>query len=364
MENVSMTGCDLHDKKIVLRTVIGRGKEHSMKVDNTPFGRRKLIADLKAPAQAAGCSRIVLVYEASGQGYNLYDELTEAGIECFVLAPTKIARSSKQKKEKTDENDAQHLLELLRGHILAGNKLPSVHVPTLQERDDRELTRNRLDLADKQSLLKAQIKALLKRCGVERPSNIGKGWTKKQRVWLEGLTQKGLSSSAAAVMDSLLQQIDAIQKQIQDQDKKLAELGKEERHAVRLAELQKLNGVGLLSGLVFLVEMGDMNRFANRRKIGSYIGLVPTSNESGENSDRKGHITHQGSPHLRRILCQCAWARMRTDAVEKEKYAELVKRNPKKKKVAVVALMRRLAIRMWHAAALHAPNTKAKTAAA
>jgi transposase len=363
MDNVSMTGCDLHDKKIVLRTVVGRGNERTMDAENTPVGRRMLISKLKADAAAAGCQRIVLAYEASGQGFNLCDELIEAGIECFVLAPTKIARSLKQKKEKTDAKDARQILDLLRGHILAGNELPSVQVPTLQERDDRELTRCRLDLADKQSRIKAQIKALLKRNGVERPSDIGKGWTKKQCAWLEGLTEKGLRPGAAETLDSLLRQIESVQKEVRRLDKKLAALAKQERHAARLSALTKLDGVALLSALVFLVEMGEMGRFANRRKVGSYIGLVPSSNETGESSDRKGNITRQGSAFLRRILCQCAWARMRTDPVEKAKYAELVERNPKKKKIAVVALMRRLAVRMWHAAALNEPVSRMKATA-
>jgi transposase len=363
MENVSMTGCDLHDKKIVLRTALGRGNERTMDAENTPDGRRMLISKLKADAAAAGCKRIVLAYEASGQGFNLCDQLTEAGIECFVLAPTKIARSLKQKKEKTDAKDARQLLDLLRGHILAGNELPCVQVPTLQERDDRELTRSRLDLVDKQSRIKAQIKALLKRNGVERPSDIGKGWTKKQSAWLEGLTKKGLRSGAAEALDSLLRQFESVRKEVRRLDRKLAALAKEDRHAARLSALTKLDGVALLSALVFLVEMGEMGRFANRRKVGSYIGLVPSSNETGESNDRKGNITRQGSAFIRRILCQCAWARIRTDPVERAKYAELVERNPKKKKVAVVALMRRLAIRMWHAAALHEPVSPVKATA-
>jgi len=61
--------------------------------------------------------------------------------------------------------------------------------------------------------------------------------------------------------------------------------------------------------MVFLTEMGDLRRFRNRKKVGAYLGLVPTSNESGENTDHKGHITHQGPARLRKVLCQAAWVR-------------------------------------------------------
>jgi transposase len=66
--------------------------------------------------------------------------------------------------------------------------------------------------------------------------------------------------------------------------------------------------------------------------------------------DRKGHLTRQGSARLRKVLCQATWSRIRHDARTRLLYERLVRRNPKKKKVAVVACMRQLAILMWHQA--------------
>jgi transposase len=96
--------------------------------------------------------------------------------------------------------------------------------------------------------------------------------------------------------------------------------------------------------------MGDLSRFSNRKQIGAYLGLAPSSNETGETGDRKGHITHQGSARVRYILCQMVWNRMRFDPDEKAAYERIVAKNPKHKKIAVVAGMRRLAIKMWHVA--------------
>ena len=107
-------------------------------------------------------------------------------------------------------------------------------------------------------------------------------------------------------------------------------------------------GVGVLTALVFLTELGDVARFANRRQVASYLGLSPTSNESGEATDRKGHITRQGSSRVRKVLCQATWSRVRNDPEEKVVYERIKAKNPKKKKVAVVAAMRRLAVRMWY----------------
>jgi hypothetical protein len=80
-------------------------------------------------------------------------------------------------------------VEKLRGHVLAGNRLPTVWVPNPEIRDDRELIRMRLELADKQTQLKAQIQMLLKRHGLEKPTGLGAAWTVAYRRWLQALTE-------------------------------------------------------------------------------------------------------------------------------------------------------------------------------
>jgi hypothetical protein len=79
--------------------------------------------------------------------------------------------------------------------------------------------------------------------------------------------------------------------------------------------------------------------------------LVPSSAESGEATDRKGHITHQGPARVRRALCQAVQHWVRCNPWAKARYRRLVARGgPRCKKIAKVAMMRVLAIRLWHAA--------------
>ena len=49
-------------------------------------------------------------------------------------------------------------------------------------------------------------------------------------------------------------------------------------------------------------------------------------------------------------MCQAVWARVRTDIPERAVYERICTKNPKHKKKGVVAVMRRLAVRMWHVA--------------
>ncbi len=87
MRHVIMMGCDLHDKTMLLKITTNREQPSTRSVKNTQTGRAAMTGDLKAQAAAAGGARVVFVYEASGQGFGLYDELTDAGIEAHVLAP-------------------------------------------------------------------------------------------------------------------------------------------------------------------------------------------------------------------------------------------------------------------------------------
>jgi len=120
------------------------------------------------------------------------------------------------------------------------------------------------------------------------------------------------------------------------------------RYAEPARALMALQGVGILMAMVFLTEMGDLSRFPNREAVGAYLGLVPSSDESGEQDDHKGHITGHGSGRLRYMLCQVTWVRKRLDAEVQKRYDRIAARNPKHKKIAVVAMMRQLAVLLWH----------------
>ena len=352
MQEYIMVGCDLHDRSMLLKIARGREEAKKRSFSNDAGGRAAMIAYLQAEAEAAGEAKVLFAYEASGQGFGLYDELTDAGFECHVLAPTKMPPSVKQKKNKTDERDALRILEVVRGHVLAGNSLPSVWIPDLQTRDDRELVRARLDAGRKLTRLKAQVQSLLKRNKVARPAFVGRGWNERFRTWLAGLGLKNsrstLGSGARSALRTLLHQMESMEDEITELDQAVRELSQSGRYTTTVEALQTIKGVGLLTAMVFLTEMGDLKRFANRRQVAAYLGVVPSSQESGEADDRKGHITRQGSGRVRWVLCQAAWAAVRSNPAIREMYERLLAKNPKKKKISLVGVMRRLAVTMWH----------------
>src|ERR1044071_4910386 len=122
----------------------------------------------------------------------------------------------------------------------------------------------------------------------------------------------------------------------------IEQLANEQRHKPTIEELPQEHGVGLMTAMVYRTEIGHAGRFRRGRQVGKFVGLTPTSHESGQQNDRKGHITRQGPPRVRKMLCQASWVHICHDARARRLYEQLVSRNPKKKKIAIVAVMRRL----------------------
>jgi transposase len=133
-------------------------------------------------------------------------------------------------------------------------------------------------------------------------------------------------------------------------DREVEELAATPRYQRQFEALASIIGVGTLTAMVFLTEMGDLNRFPNRRKLKAHVGLAPTSHESGEIKDRKGHIARTGSSRLRAILNQAAWVRINLDNGEQAWFKKYVETHTGGKRKGSVACMGRLAQLMWHRA--------------
>lgn len=358
MCKVIMIGCDLHDRSMLLRYAVGNGEPRQASYRNDTEGRDKMIVMLLELARHEQAERTVFVYEASGQGYGLCDLLTEHGLECHVLSPTHLPKTPKSAKQKTDVRDAQMLLEQVRGHVLAGNSLPVVWTPPQRLRDDRELVRARIDLADELTRVKLQILSLLKRRGIAKPAWYTPRWSQRFLQWLRAEVASRLDAVVAPVLEGLVARYEVLQAEQVRLETALRALSQTERYRAACAELRKLPGVGLLSALTFLTEMGDLHRFHNRREVAAYLGLCPSSFESGETSDRKGRITRQGPARLRKILCQAAWVSLRYCDESSRTYQRIRGGKSHRTKKALVAVMRRLAIKMWHRAAACGVSTE------
>lgn len=297
-----------------------------------------------------GAENVWAVYETSGVGFVLHDELVKRGWRVSVLATTRLARSTRAKKRKTDFEDALRLLDVLVAHVAGGTDLPAVWIPPVKTREDREIVRRRLDVGEDLGRVRTKIKSLLKPHGLKYPAKEKSPWTRKYMAWLRGLAKPegGLVRSLSATLASLLRQLDCLEAENEQLRKELERLAAESTYKRQVEEVTKIDGVGLLTALVFLLELGDVKRFQNRRQVGSYLGLTPNSYESGQNDDRKGHISRMGPGRARKVLNQAVWAHLRGSPAEMKWYRQVAYRRGTKR--AVVAMMRRLGIAIWHRA--------------
>lgn len=343
-----MVAIDMHVKNLVCEMGYDKKKPKRRTIENNAIGHQQLIDRIEELKKEQNAQDVLVAYEASGLGYVLYDKLIAAGYRCAVLAPTELLRSATGYKKKTDKKDASYIYETIRGHVLAGNRLKDIWIPDRELREDRDVVRTGFDLGQKVTRVKLQIHTLLKKYGIKKPEEV-ENWTKKHREWLLFVKDKK-GGGFRISMESLLRQLEFLETERKIIDKEILKISRKERYEKVCKALLCIPGVGLKTAMTFLTEMGEVTRFKNRRQVGAYIGLVPSSFESGDADDRKGRITRDGPYRLRSILNQSLWAHLNYDGDEKAVYDRIVAKNPKRKKKAVVACMRRLAIKLWHIA--------------
>lgn len=345
---VIMVAIDMHAKSLVCELGYDKRDPRRRTFSNDQDGYCKLFHEIEKMKREFHAEEVLVAYEASGLGYVLYDVLCEAGYGCAVLAPTEMLKSAKGNKKKTDKKDCSYIYETIRGHVLAGNRLHEIWVPDKQLREDREMVRARFDVGQKVTRVKVQIHGLLKKFGIQKP-DYPNTWTVAFRRWLVQVAHR-MGRGFRVSMETLLSQLKFLESEQYKIQREILTLSKEERYRDQCEELQKIPGVGIVTAMTFLTEIGDVKRFTNRRQVGAFMGLVPSSFESGEIDDRKGRITRDGPYRIRSVLNQALWIHLKYHGEEKVVYDRIVEKNPKRKKKAVVACMRRLGIRMWHVA--------------
>ena len=110
---------------------------------------------------------------------------------------------------------------------------------------------------------------------------------------------EAMDAELLSLIEPSLQVIDQISAQVKDLDKRIKTLGRERYPQTQ--QLQKINGVGPITSLAFVLLVGDAGRFDSSRSLGPYLGLVPKRDQSGA-LDKKLPISKAGDAYMRRLL--------------------------------------------------------------
>jgi transposase len=276
-------------------------------------------------------AKIHACYEAGPCGYWLHRELKQLGVENHVVAP--VALNGRRKNDKRDARALGEQLErYVRGHRHA---FSPVAVPTPEQEQQRALLRHR----------KALLKALA-RCAQQGRSLLLLQGLRIRGHWWRPRRWDELKASLPVWVVNLLSDFQAqaqlLHGQVLAVDKQIAALAKAK-------QVQAPYGVGVLTWLTLLLEVIDWNRFHNRRQVGSYSGLCPGEDSSGE-TRRELSIDKHGNRRVRTMLIEAAWRL----SMFQPGYPPLEKlraaKGARARKRAIVAVARRLAIDLWRLA--------------
>jgi transposase len=277
---------------------------------------------------------IHVMYEAGFRGFWLHDLLVEAGVSC-VVTPAHRVTQEKVNKVKTDRVDARRLaLNLEHGDYSACS------VPDRERREDRQVVRTLTQIQRKITSVKNQIRKFFDFHGEAQDLPAG-SWKAAQYARLRSLQ---LNPVLQTCLDTYLDLLDHLADQRDKLKKQLEEIAKKARYREAVAIKASCPGIGRLSATRFTLEWGDLSRFPSGKSFACYTGLTSREHSSGEVVHR-GRITGQGSGVVRSWLIQCAWRALKQDPVLWDKFERVRSRSGSKKK-AIVAVARKLAVRL------------------
>jgi len=276
----------------------------------------------------------VVIYEAGFSGFWLYDEVVGWGARCIVVPPSRIPVESGN-RIKTDRRDSAKLAQLA-----ATGQAPAVWVPSMAQRQEREVLRERRRLVRQGRQVQCQIKAILHCYGIDVPSRPGR-WSQEyeSRLW----RLRFASASMQASFERLLARHQFLRHQTADQTKLIRELAREVSYQEKVTWLTSLPGIGVLTAMELLTELGDMTRFARAEEVAAYVGLTPSEYSSGA-SVHRGHISRCGKAAVRSRLVEASWIAIRFDQELRAVYERIRARQGGKR--AIVAVARRLLLRV------------------
>jgi transposase len=220
----------------------------------------------------------------------------QLGHQCSVIAPSLIPRKPGD-RITTNRRDAQQLARLFRA-----GELTEVWVPDEAHEAIRDLVRAR-DAAVADLRRKRQtISSMMLRLSRIYPGK--KTWGVRHMNWLN--TQRFDHPAHGLVLQELLLAARHAKERLERADNAIVEFLPTWSLTPVVAALQALRGIGLISAVVIMAEIGHLRRFDNPRQLMGYLGLVPGERSTGESVHRLG-ITKAGNNRVRRVLIEGAW---------------------------------------------------------
>jgi transposase len=294
-----------------------------------------------APADRAGVRafavgfrgrEVEVALEATTGWRFVVEELRAVGAHVHLAEPAETAaRRGAKKRAKSDRSDARHLRELLMVGRLPESWIPPEHLLELRAR-----VRLRHTLVDQHREWQQRMQAVLYHHGVPARSWL---MTAESRAWLAGLA---LPTAAHELITTALVMIDAHDAQLEPLDRELRDYANRQPGC---RALMRHYGIGPLTAITIVVELGDAGRFSSSREAVRYAGLDITVHQSDQRR-APGRLSRQGPSALRWALFEAAQCARRPASPDHDYYAKTAARLGGNR--ACLSVARKLLKRSYH----------------
>jgi transposase len=321
--------------------------------DETPASRLAhtvaVIEEVKRKWRLPEQIRVAVSYEAGQDAFWISRALSKIGYIPLVVDPASIPVERHARRAKTDRLDVIKLVSSLRAWLRGErDRMHVIQVPAVEAEAQRQLPRDRGELQKEIGQHRDRIHKLLRTVGcweavgadfvirlaqgeikcyddTPLPPQLHERFTRECERLVLAETQ------LAALEKDLVQQLPPV---VQE----------------RIADLMKLKAVGEVGAMRLVLEL-FWRDFDNRRQVGSCVGLVPQPYDSGESRVDQG-ISKQGNRRVRALLIEMSWfwLRYQPDSAISKWFAYRTQgsgTNKRGKRIAIVAVARRLVIALW-----------------
>lgn len=292
---------------------------------------------------------VVSCYEAGRDGFWLHRYLQQSGIRSLVVDSSSIEVNRRARRAKTDRLDAAKLLNLLVRYE-AGDREAwhVVNVPSRDDEDARHLHRELMTLKRDRTRHTNRIKGWLAGCGLQADVDTRLSERLPRfRLWDDSAVAPELQRR----IERELARRELVDQQIREVQKERARLIRTDRseRVEKVRQLQSLCGIGTNSAWLYVMECFGWRQIRNRRQLAGLAGLAPTPHDSG-GMERERGISKAGNRHIRAMAIEIAWGWLRFQPQsELSKWYERRFGGGSKRlrKIGIVALARKLLIRLW-----------------
>ena len=330
MEQKRFVGIDLGKRTYEMKIIGINGKVTGTNGQTNPNGRKLLYRKLLATDRVA--------IEVCSLGMVMAKEIQkEVGCEVVLLNPSQLVLIYRSLK-KNDKEDALKLARLVQKY--KNEELPKVELPTEHEENLRQILTEIRQLKNDRTKEINRLHAIFVECGITEIK-------KKDLATIDNRIKciKMLKGIALAQAERILKKLELVETQTEEVEELL---DKEIDGDKNIEKLTEIPGVGKQLASAYVAFIGDGSRFPNASTIGAATGLVPRLDMSSTVC-RMGHITKCGNKNLRTLLILAAWShvRSRDGGALKDKFLYMTRFQSKGKKIAIVAIARKLAELMY-----------------